>query len=77
ALWSQIQIWLESLSDLTPETTPSGVFLGKVWTRLFFSLQNAADDLRSNATLDTVMEIFALCAINAFWVEESEQHLPA
>lgn len=23
------------------------------------------------------MEIFALCAINAFWVEESEQHLPA
>lgn len=77
ALWSQIQRWLESLSDLTPETTPSGVFLGKVWTRLFFSLQNAADDLRSNATLDTVMEIFALCAINAFWVEESEQHLPA
>lgn len=77
ALWNHVKKWLESLSDLIEETTPSGIFLGKVWTRLFFSLQNAADDLRSSATFDTVMEIFALCAINAFWVEESEQHLSA
>lgn len=77
ALWNHVKKWLESLSDLIEKTTPSGIFLGKVWTRLFFSLQNAADDLRSSATFGTVMEIFALCAINAFWVEESEQHLSA
>lgn len=77
ALWEATKVWLESLSDLTKKITPSGVFLGKVWTRLFFSLQNAADDLRSNTKFDTAMEIFALCAINAFLVEEYEQHLPA
>ncbi len=75
ALWKSINTWLESARDLFKKTMPSGIFLGKVWTRLFFSLQNAAEDLKPSAKFDTVMEIFSLCVINAFLVEEAEHHL--
>ncbi len=75
ALWMSINTWLENVHGLFEKTMPSGIFLGKVWTRLFFSLQNAADELKTREKLGTVMEIFSLCVINAFLVEESEHHL--
>ena len=75
ALWTSINTWLESVHGLFEKTIPSGIFLGKVWTRIFFSLQNAADELKTRAKFGTVMEIFSLCVINAFLVEESEHHL--
>lgn len=55
----------------------SSVMLGKIWTRLYFSLENASDKLRpgNNYGAASIMEIFALCVINAFLVEEAEHHL--
>ncbi|WP_133295822.1 MULTISPECIES: hypothetical protein [Aeromonas] len=75
ALWGTIKIWLESISNLSKNTTPSGIFLGKVWTRLFFSLQNASDELKAHGNFSSVMEIYTLCVINSFLVEEAEHHL--
>lgn len=75
ALGASIDTWRGDVRDLFGKTLPSGIFLGKVWTRLFFSLQNAADNLKPSADFATVMEIYALCVINAFLVEEAEHHL--
>lgn len=75
ALWQSINVWRGSVRDLHEKSFPSAIFLGKVWTRLFYSLQNAAADLKASADFATVMEIFALCVINAFLVEEADHHL--
>jgi len=74
ALWKQVEAWLMSVENLSDTILPSGIFLGKVWTRIYFSLQNAADDLKA-AKFATLMEIFALCVLNAFLVEEAEHHM--
>jgi hypothetical protein len=74
-LWKSVESWLANVADLSEQILPSSIFLGKVWTRLFFSLENAADALKSSADFAEVMEIFALCVINSFLVEESEHHL--
>lgn len=70
-----ISKWRDHVADLAQEISPSAIFLGKVWTRLFFSLQNAAEELKPRSNLGDVMEIFALCVINAFLVEEAEHHV--
>ena len=72
-----ISKWRDHIADLAQEISPSAIFLGKVWTRLFFSLQNAAEELKPRSNLGDVMEIFALCVINAFLVEEAEHHVSA
>lgn len=74
-LWEKIETWHKQSMQLAKLTLPSSIFLGKVWTRLFFSLQNAADGLRPRSDFCEAMEIFALCVINAFLVEEAEHHL--
>lgn len=74
-LWNKVDKWLRDVEYLSKTTLPSGVFLGKVWTRIYFSLHNAAQELK-NAKFGTVMEIFSLCVLNAFLVEEAEHHLP-
>lgn len=74
-LWERIDAWRQSALQLADVTLPSAIFLGKVWTRLFFSLQSATEGLRPRADFGEVMEIFALCVINAFLVEEAEHHL--
>ncbi|RRS01107.1 hypothetical protein EIP75_21800 [Aquabacterium soli] len=74
-LWSRMTEWREESIKLKDAISPSAVALGKVWSRIFFSLQNACDDLRPHADFCDVMEIFAQCVINAFLVEESEHHL--
>ena len=74
-LWIKVKKWLDDVSmDLFNNILPSGIFLGKVWTRIYFSLQNASDELKSEK-FGTIMEIFALCVLNAFLVEESEHHM--
>ncbi|WP_176218467.1 hypothetical protein [Chromobacterium haemolyticum] len=75
-LWEDIDAWRRNALQLAEATSPSAIFLGKVWTRLFFSLQKASEELRPHADFGEVMEIFALCVINAFLVEEAEHHLP-
>lgn len=74
-LWKDIDAWRRSALQLAKATSPSAIFLGKVWTRLFFSLQKASEELRPSSDFGEVMEIFALCVINAFLVEEAEHHL--
>lgn len=76
-LWKDIATWRSAALELAFATSPSAIFLGKVWTRLFFSLQKASDELRPRSDFAEIMEIFALCVINAFLVEESEHHLLA
>ncbi|CAN7557659.1 hypothetical protein LJR118_004066 [Acidovorax sp. LjRoot118] len=74
-LWGKVKKWLGDVNDLSETTLPSAIFLGKVWTRIYFSLHNAAHELKS-AKFGTLMEIFSLCIINAFLVEEAEHHMP-
>lgn len=74
-LWESVSKWRKSALELAGEITPSAIFLGKVWTRLFFSLQKAADELKPRSNFSDVMEIFALCVLNAFLVEEAEHHV--
>ncbi|MCU1048440.1 hypothetical protein EN794_005320 [Mesorhizobium sp. M00.F.Ca.ET.151.01.1.1] len=75
ALWTSIREWLGDVEDLKQSIAPSAIFLGKVWSRLFSSLQKASDELRTNSSFASAMEMFALCLINAVLVEENEHHL--
>lgn len=75
SIWKKVEHWLRDVDGLSKTTLPSGIFLGKVWTRIYFSLHNASQELKS-AHFGTVMEIFALCVLNAFLVEEAEHHMP-
>lgn len=74
-LWGKVERWLIDVDGLSKTILPSGIFLGKVWTRIYFSLHNAAQGLK-RAHFGTVMEIFSLCVLNAFLVEEAEHHMP-
>lgn len=73
-LWKEIEKWLDNVNSISKEISPSAVFLGKVWTRIYFSLHNAAQELKG-AKFGVVMEIYSLCVINAFLVEEAEHHM--
>lgn len=80
--WVQdLLAWLVAAETLNNRIQPSSVFMGKVWPRLFFGLENISDALRTLNTnqtprnFATLMELFALCVINAFLVEESNYHL--
>lgn len=76
ALWERIEIWLKNIEGTKKKTLPSSIFLGKVWARMHYSLENAAQANRGSG-FATTMEIFALCVINAFLVEEADHHLHA
>jgi len=67
--------WLKGNSDLRKRIHPSAILAGKIWTRLYFSLEKASENGRGQVTAATLMERFALCAINACLVEEWEHHL--
>jgi hypothetical protein len=70
--------WLVASQELTRHIQPSSVFMGKVWPRLFFGLENISDALRplhKSNNFPTLMELFALCVVNAFLAEESTYHL--
>jgi hypothetical protein len=78
---SLLMEWLNAAQWLAPHIAPSSVFMGKVWPRLFFGLENISDALRpihsiqSPRDFATLMELFALCVVNAFLAEESNYHL--
>ncbi|WGS88136.1 hypothetical protein [Methylomonas sp. UP202] len=74
---AEIVEWKEKFRIAFGKLTPSAVMLGKIWTRLYFSLEKASDTLRPGIKYRaaSMMEIFALCVINAFLVEEVEHHL--
>lgn len=74
-LWEEMATWRDEAIKLKDAISPSAVALGKIWSRIFFSLKNASEDLRPRADFCDVMEIFAQCVINAFLVEELEHHL--
>lgn len=72
--------WLHDTSTLRTKLNPSAVLIGKIWTRLYFSLEKVCDANRPKVSQDGVgaaslMELFALCVINAFFVEEQDYHL--
>lgn len=72
-----LKAWLSVSNKNIKHITPSSILLGKIWTRLYFSLEKVSDALRSRKELGpaSVMQMFALCVINAFLVEEAEHHL--
>lgn len=67
--------WLKDVQELKGSITPSSIFIGKIWTRLYFSLEKVSSDRRGKIGAASLMELFALCVINAFLVEELDQHL--
>jgi hypothetical protein len=74
-LWQKTETWRESALQLSTDISPSAIFIGKFWTRLFFSLKKASSELRTKANFGEAMEIFALCVINAIMIEEADHHL--
>lgn len=75
-----VEKWLESTYHLRVQLNPSAVLLGKIWTRLYFSLEKVCDDNRPDIAKKSIgagnlMELFALCVINAFYIEEHDYHL--
>lgn len=77
----KLHSWLVASETITTYIQPSSVFMGKVWPRLFFGLENISEELRpqskSNNDFAALMELFALCVVNAFLAEESTHHLMA
>lgn len=75
-----VEQWLKSTYPLRKGLNPSAVLIGKIWTRLYFSLEKVCDENRPDVAKKTIgasnlMELFALCVINAFYVEERDYHL--
>jgi hypothetical protein len=66
--------WLRSTRHLREKVTPSAVLIGKIWTRLYFSLVKSADINRGKKGAATIMEFYALCVLNALFVEEHDHH---
>lgn len=68
--------WLTFANSLNQKIKPSAVMLGKIWSRLYFSLFNCSEKQRGlSSGAATIMELYALCLINAFFVEEADHHV--
>lgn len=75
ALLAEVLIWRADAKEIESKIMPSAVFMGKVWARLYNSLQGAGNELRAGGDLAEITQVFALCVINAFMVEEAAQHV--
>jgi len=77
----RIDIWLQACDQLKKFHFPSAVLMGKIWNRLYFSLDNISSASRSETYNDIrcakAMELFAWALINACLVEEVIYHQPA
>ncbi len=79
-LVNQLEQWLHICVPLKKQFHPSAVLLGKIWNRLYFSLDNISSNMRAtNATLESercvkAMELFSWALINACLVEEVDYH---
>lgn len=67
--------WSKKSEIIAYKVTPSSVLLGKIWTRLYFSLEKVSDKQRGNMGPASLMQMFALCVINSFFIEEVDHHL--
>lgn len=79
-LITAIIAWQELNKQSFKEFAPSSVLLGKIWIRIYFSLEKSSDRIRpgllgGGRNIDDIMEINAACLINAFLVEESDHNL--
>ncbi len=79
-LVNRVEEWLLICTQLKTQFHPSAVLLGKIWNRLYFSLDNISSNMRAtSAALDKercikAMELFAWALINASLVEEVDYH---
>ncbi|MDH1428153.1 hypothetical protein N5J23_15025 [Comamonas aquatica] len=80
ALVEQVERWLQICAQLKVYFHPSAVLLGKIWNRLYFSLDNISSNMRmSSDKVDQercvkTMELFSWALINACLVEEVDYH---
>lgn len=77
-LVEQVVTWLNTCQQLKQYFHPSAMLMGKIWNRLYFSLDNISAAMRAG-NLDEVrcskaMELFAWALINACLVEEVDYH---
>lgn len=77
-LVTQIKDWLKACQQLKLLFSPSAMLMGKIWNRLYFSLDNISEAMRSSSYNDVrcgkAMELFAWALINACLVEEVDYH---
>jgi hypothetical protein len=71
AVLPSISEWVMTYSKNAENFSPSSLMLGKIWTRLYFSLGRAQAAIRKqNFGAGTAMHIYTMCLVNAFLVEE-------
>lgn len=77
-LVGRIVAWLNSCQQLKQNFHPSAMLMGKIWNRLYFSLDNISAAMRAgdmdNERCSKAMELFAWALINACLVEEADYH---
>ncbi|MCC5878304.1 MAG: hypothetical protein JJU03_00200 [Idiomarina sp.] len=79
--------WLEIVERIEPSIRPSALLIGKVWTRLYFNLNNVADQhkariysdlpngrMASQSNAAKIMRFNVLAFLHAVLVEESLYH---
>ncbi len=66
----RVLLWLSHVKKFYSNVTPSSVLLGKIWIRIYFSLEKVSDAISGKFCTASIMEMFALCVINSFYVEE-------
>ncbi|WP_186143402.1 hypothetical protein [Burkholderia gladioli] len=79
-LVSAIDAWQTLHRDRFTNYAPSSILLGKIWVRIYFSLEKSSDQSRTSGSrkkksADEIMAISAACIINAFLVEEADHGL--
>ncbi|WP_123767419.1 P-loop NTPase fold protein [Achromobacter xylosoxidans] len=74
----KISDWLNMCNRLKGHFFPSAVLMGKIWNRLYFSLDNISASMRtqtySKSRTSRSMELFAWALINSCLVEEVDYH---
>ncbi len=80
SLIKAISAWKKMNENSFNFFSPSSVLLGKIWIRIYFSLEKASDTNRSGSAssgknIEDIMEINAACIINAFLIEEADHNL--
>jgi hypothetical protein len=83
----KISIWLDKVEQVEADIRPSSLLIGKVWTRLYFNLNNIADEHKKRLSSDSnsgqkasqsnaakIMRFNVLAFLHAILVEESLYH---
>lgn len=77
-LVNQLTSWLNICQGLKQHFYPSAMLMGKIWNRLYFSLDNISAAMRAGNQNEErcckAMELFAWALINACLVEEVDYH---